>query len=128
MMQLNADEFKKSKYLCVADAVQRVGDDELVCEMLGMLNSSIEKDWSDFEAYLNTEQFILAANILHGMKGTVPIFSDKKTGEVMQKTESLLRDAIDGLELKSAIEELRCQTLGFMAELKLWVKQQNQSP
>ena len=127
-MQLNTNELVKNKYLCVADAVQRVGDEELVHEMLIMLNSSIQKDWSDFEKYFSTNQFTLAANILHGMKGTIPIFSDKKTEEVMHTTESLLRGATKELELKKAIDELHFQMLGFTAELKLWVKWQNESP
>lgn len=127
-MQLNTNEFVKSNYLRVADAIQRVGDEELVHEMLIMLNSSIEKDWSDFENNLSTNQYTLAANILHGMKGTIPIFSDKKTEEVMQKTETLLRSAANGLEPKKNVDELRFQMQGFMSELKFWVKWQSQSP
>ena len=49
MMPANSNEFTKNTYLCVAEAIQRVGDEELVYEMLIMLNASIMKDWSDFE-------------------------------------------------------------------------------
>jgi HPt (histidine-containing phosphotransfer) domain-containing protein len=125
MMQLNTNEFVENKYLRITDAVQRVGDEELVHEMLIMLNASIEQDWSDFEMNFSTNQCTLAANILHGMKGTIPIFSDKKTEEVIQKTESLLRIAANELELKKTVDELRFQMLGFMSELKFWVKWQN---
>lgn len=128
MMQLNTNEFVENQYLRVADAVQRVGDEELVHEMLIMLNASIQKDWSDFEMNFSKNQCTLAANILHGMKGTIPIFSDKKTEEVIQKTESLLRSAPNELELKKAVDVLRFQMSGFMSELKFWVKWQNQSP
>lgn len=127
-MQLHTTEFVKTNYLRIAEAVQRVGDEQLVQEMLIMLNVSIEKDWSDFENNLNTNQYTLAANILHGMKGTIPIFSDKKTEEFMQKTETLLRSAASELELKKTVDELRFQMLGFMSELKFWVKWQSQSP
>ena len=128
MIQLNTNELVMSNYLRITDAVLRVGDEELVHEMLFMLDSSVEKDWFEFEKNFNINQYTLAANILHGMKGTIPIFSDKKTEEIMQKTETLLRSTVNELELKKTVDELSFQMLGFRTELKLWVKRQNQSP
>jgi hypothetical protein len=93
-----------------------------------MLNSSIDNDWSEFEKYSSANQYTLAANILHGMKGTIPIFSDKKTEEVILKTESLLLRPTNETELKRVLLELRFQMLGFISELKVWVKMQNESP
>jgi hypothetical protein len=58
------------------------------------------------------------------MKGTIPIFSDKKTEETMHKTEALLRAAAREFDLNSAIEDLSFQMHGFMSELDLWVKTQ----
>jgi HPt (histidine-containing phosphotransfer) domain-containing protein len=124
MMQQNNDEYAKNTYLCVADAIQRVCDEELVHEMLIMLHASIHNDWSEFEVCSKTNQYTLAANILHAMKGTIPIFSDKKTEEIMHKTEALLRVTANESDLKSAIEDLRFQMKGFMSELDLWVKMQ----
>ena len=115
-------------YLCLEEAVQRVCDEELAHEMLIMLNSSIDNDWSEFEKYSSANQYTLAANILHGMKGTIPIFSDKKTEEVILKTESLLLRPTNETELKKVLLELRFQMLGFISELKVWVKMQNESP
>ncbi len=128
MIQKSNNEFVKHTYLCVADAIERVCDEELVHELLFMLNSSIDKDWSEFEKKFNTNQHILAADILHGMKGTIPIFSDKKMEDIMQKTELLLRTATSEIELKKVVEELRFQILGFTAELKSWAKKKNHSP
>jgi HPt (histidine-containing phosphotransfer) domain-containing protein len=128
MMQENTSELVQNNYLCVADAIQKVCDAELVHEMLNMLDASIEGDWATFEKYINTNQYVLAANILHGMKGTVPIFSDRKTEAAMQKTESLLRNHVNGVELENTVKELSFQMMGFMAELKLWVKWQYQLP
>lgn len=125
MMQENTNELIKYTYLCLEEAVQRVCDEELVHEMLIMLNSSIESDWSEFEKYSNANQYTLAANILHGMKGTIPIFSDKKTEEAILKTESLLLSPTDETELKKVLLELRYQMLGFISDLKVWVKMQN---
>lgn len=124
MMQQNNDEYAKYTYLCVADAIQRVCDEELVHEMLIMLHASIHTDWSEFEDFLKTHQYTSAANILHGMKGTIPIFSDKKTEEMMHKTEALLRVVANESDLKSAVEDLCFQMKGFMSELDLWVKMQ----
>ncbi len=124
MMQQNNDECVNNTYLCVADAVQRVCDEELVHEMLVMLHGSVRKDWSEFEVFFKTHQYTLAANSLHAMKGTIPIFSDKKTEETMHKTEALLRAAAREFDLKSAIEDLSFQMHGFMSELDLWVKTQ----
>ena len=116
----------KYVYLLVAEAIQKTCDEELVYEMLVMLNSSIEKDWAEFVDCFNLKQFTAAANILHGMKGAIPIFSDKKTEVVLQKTESLLRSATaNEFELQKATEELRVQLHGFIAELKHWVQLQN---
>jgi HPt (histidine-containing phosphotransfer) domain-containing protein len=128
MMQENTTELTQNNYLCVADAIQKVCDAELVYEMLNMLDVSIGSDWATFEKYVGNNQYELAANILHGMKGTVPIFSDKKTEAVMQKTESLLRNHVGGVELENTVKELSFQMIGFMAELKLWVKWQDQLP
>ncbi len=114
-----------SKYLCIEDAIERVGDKELVHEMLTMLDSSIENDWLEFENYLNTNQYAQAANILHGMKGTIPIFSDNKTEEIMQKADALLRVVDNELVLKKTMEELSVHVQGFIADLKQWVIKQN---
>ena len=127
-MQENTNEFMQFTYLCLEEAVQRVCDEELAHEMLIMLNSSIDNDWSEFEKYSSANQYTLAANILHGMKGTIPIFSDKKTEEVILKTESLLLRPTNETELKKVLLELRFQMLGFISELKVWVKMQNESP
>lgn len=125
MIQPKTNELVKNKYLCLEDAIERVGDEELVHEMLTMLNSSIENDWAEFEKYLNANQYAQAANILHGMKGTVPIFSDKKTEEVMQKADALLRGVDNELALKKTMEELSVHIQGFIADLKQWVIKQN---
>lgn len=124
-MQENTNELIKYRYLCLEEAVQRVCDEELVHEMLIMLNSSIDYDWSEFEKYSSANQYTLAANILHGMKGTIPIFSDKKTEEAILKTESLLLSPSDETELEKVLSELRYQMLGFISDLKVWVKMQN---
>lgn len=115
----------KNKYLCLEDAIERVGDEELVHEMLTMLDSSIENDWAEFEKYLNTNQYAQAANTLHGMKGTIPIFADKKTEEVMHKADALLRGVGNEFALKNTMEELRVHVQGFITDLKQWVIKQN---
>jgi HPt (histidine-containing phosphotransfer) domain-containing protein len=115
----------KNKYLCLDDAIERVGDEELVHEMLTLLDSSIENDWSEFEKYLTTNQYEQAAKILHEMKGTIPIFSDKKTEEVIRKTDELLRVFDNELVLKKTVDELRVHVQGFITDLKQWVIKQN---
>jgi HPt (histidine-containing phosphotransfer) domain-containing protein len=125
MIQPNTNEMENSKYLYIEGAIKRVGDEELVHEMLTMLNSSIENDWLEFEKYLNTNQYAQAANILHGMKGTIPIFSDKKTEEVMQKADALLRVVDNELALKKTMKELSVHVQGFIADLKQWAIKQN---
>jgi hypothetical protein len=125
MTQENTNELIKYEYLCLEEAVQRVCDEELVHEMLIMLNSSIDNDWAEFGRYSSNNQYTSAANILHGMKGIIPIFTDKKTEEIILKTESLLLRPANEIELNKALQELRCQMLGFMSELKMWVKMQN---
>jgi HPt (histidine-containing phosphotransfer) domain-containing protein len=126
MLQQNNVSDQKYFYLCVPEAIQRVCDEELVHEMLLMLNGSIENDWSEFENHLKKHEYALAANILHGMKGTIPIFSDKKTEEAIQHTEVLLRqNEINATELKNPVEMLRFQMAGFIAELKRWAESLN---
>jgi HPt (histidine-containing phosphotransfer) domain-containing protein len=108
-------------YLCVPEAIQRVCDEELVREMLLMLNGSIENDWAKFKNHLNMHQYAPAANILHEMKGTVPIFSDKKTEEAIQQAEILLRqNEISAIEIKNSMAILHFQMTGFITELKRW--------
>jgi HPt (histidine-containing phosphotransfer) domain-containing protein len=124
MMQENNDVCANNTYLHVEDAVQRVCDEELVHEMLMMLHASIQHDWSEVEELLKNCQYTSAANILHGMKGTIPIFSDKKTEEMMQKTEALLRTSFSESDFKNALEGLRFQMNGFISELDVWVKAQ----
>jgi hypothetical protein len=124
MMQQNIDERANNNYLYVAEAVKKVCDIDLVHEMLFMLHASIQNDWSEFENFSKLRQFASAANVLHGMKGTIPIFSDRKTEEIMQKTESLLRTSSSESDIKSSTDDLRFQMQGFMYELDLWVKAQ----
>jgi HPt (histidine-containing phosphotransfer) domain-containing protein len=119
---------KKNTHLCIEQAIQKVCDEDLVYELLIMLNSSIEDDWSEFEKCLNTNQYKRAANILHGMKGTIPIFSNKNTEAAILKTESLLLGTNNEPALEQSIIELYSQMQGFMSELKMWVKMQNQLP
>ena len=119
---------KKNTHLCIEQAIQKVCDEDLVYELLIMLNSSIEDDWSEFEKCLNTNQYKQAANILHGMKGTIPIFSNKNTETAILKTESLLLGTNNEPALEQSIIELCSQMQGFMSELKMWVKMQNQLP
>jgi HPt (histidine-containing phosphotransfer) domain-containing protein len=122
-LQQNNVSDQKYFYLCVPEAIQRVCDEELVHEMLLMLNVSIENDWSEFENHLNKHQYALAANILHEMKGTIPIFSDKKTEEAIQQTEVLLRqNEINAIEFKNSLAILHFQMTGFIAELKCWAE------
>jgi HPt (histidine-containing phosphotransfer) domain-containing protein len=125
MTKINAKEPKK-KFLCIESAIQLVCDKELAHQMLTMLNESIKNDWLAFEACLDSKQYLNAANILHGIKGTVPIFSDKKTEEVILKVELLLLRPVNESELEKALLELRFRILGFMSEVKMWVKIQNQ--
>jgi HPt (histidine-containing phosphotransfer) domain-containing protein len=126
LLQQNNILDQKYVYLCVPEAIQRVCDEELVHEMLLMLNGSIENDWSEFEKHLNKHEYTVAANILHGMKGTIPIFSDKKTEDAIQQTEVLLRqNEINATVVKNSVESLRFQMTGFIAELKRWVESLN---
>jgi hypothetical protein len=125
MTKINFNEPEKKRFLCIENAIQLVCDEELVHEMLNMLNASIKNDWSAFEAYLNTKQHLKAANVLHGMKGIIPIFADKKTGEVILKAELLLLKPTNEIELKKVLLELQFQMLGFISELKVWVSIQN---
>lgn len=118
----------KNTHLCIEQAIQKVCDEDLVYELLNMLNSSIEDDWSEFETCLSTSQYKQAANILHGMKGTIPIFSNKNTEEAILKTEALLLGSNNEPALEQSIIELCSQMQGFMSELKMWVKMQNQLP
>lgn len=114
---------QKYFYLRVPEAIEKVCDEELVHEMLLMLNASIESDWAEFENHLNRHQYALAADILHGMKGTIPIFSDKKTEEAIKQTEVLLRQyEINAIELKNSVAILHFQMTGFIAELKCWAE------
>ena len=125
LQQDNVSE-QKCFYLCVPEAIQKVGDEELVHEMLLMLNGSIENDWSEFENHLNKHEYSLAAHTLHGMKGTIPIFSDKKTDDAIQQTEVLLKqNEISAIGLKNAVDILRFQMTGFIAELKCWADSLN---
>jgi hypothetical protein len=57
------------------------------------------------------------------MKGTIPIFSDKKTEEAIQQTEVLLRqNEINAIEFKNSLAILHFQMTGFIAELKCWAE------
>jgi HPt (histidine-containing phosphotransfer) domain-containing protein len=109
-------------YLKLEEALVRIGDEELVSEMLHMLQQSIQQDWLKFEDFVATHRYSEAGKILHILKGTVPFFTAYETVEVMQRVEKLLKSNNIDLPETIFLSELRVHIVGFMSDLNAWVE------
>jgi HPt (histidine-containing phosphotransfer) domain-containing protein len=113
------------KYLKLEEALARIGDKELMHEMLLLLHLSIEKDWRDFEDHMAAHRYSEAGKLLHILKGSVPFFTGSEITETMQHVEKYLkkhnRDSADAV----FVPELRTHVVGFIADLNRWVENTN---
>lgn len=115
------------KYLNLEEAVKRIGDADLVNEMLHMLNESMEQDWFGFEHHMSTHNYAEAGKILHTLKGTIPFFTDEETANVLNQMESLLKKTKNETDFTLQFRDLRVHVNGFMTDLKTWAGNERNS-
>jgi HPt (histidine-containing phosphotransfer) domain-containing protein len=109
-------------YLNLPVATQRIGDADLVNEMLVMLQASLPKDWQDFLSLMTEHKFIEAEKILHQMKGTIPFFTDEITSQLLHTLDALLKNATDTAQIQEQQRLLQTRMNGFQAELDAWYR------
>lgn len=107
-------------YLNLPIAIQRIGDAELVDEMLVMLHQSLPEDWQSFIDFMRQEKLIEAEKIIHQLKGTIPFFSDGTTADLLQHMDVLLKNATNKDQIHEKFTALQSRMHGFQVELDDW--------
>jgi HPt (histidine-containing phosphotransfer) domain-containing protein len=107
-------------YLNLPVAIQRIGDAELVEEMLVMLHKSLPQDWQACETLLAENELLEAEKVIHQIKGTIPFFSDEMTADLLQQMDVLLKTATDIEQVREKFTILQTRMNGFQIELNDW--------
>jgi hypothetical protein len=108
-------------YLDLNASIQRIGDKELVDEMLALLHQSLETDWQIFEGLMTARRFAEAEKVLHQLKGVIPLFSDENTASVLNHLDALLKDTSDAIGIQDEFVILQLRMQGFQTELDDWM-------
>jgi HPt (histidine-containing phosphotransfer) domain-containing protein len=107
-------------YLDLKTVAESLGDDALVSELLCLLHDRLPDDWAAFEKSLNENQISPAVGIIHSIKGTVPMFSDKQTTSLINLMEEGLRTQGLSGEVKELFLSLQLRMQRFILELGQW--------
>ncbi len=108
------------RYLDLKTATENFGDDALLSELLCLLHDRLSGDWAAFEKSFNEHQITPALEIIHSIKGTVPMFADKLTTSFISLMEEKLRTKGLNDEVQELFLSLQLRMQEFIVELGQW--------
>ena len=109
------------KYLDIKGAQDRLGDDELLQQMLEMLAESLPEETTQFNALMAENKLQEAARVLHKIKGVIPLFCDEATVRILQQLEVMLQQNEDTPEMREKLAALLERLDQFKSELTQWL-------
>ena len=109
------------KYLDIKGAQDRLGDDELLQQMLEMLAESLPEETTQFNALMAENKLQEAARVLHKIKGVIPLFCDEATVRILQQLEVMLQHNEDTPEMREKLAALLERLDQFKSELTQWL-------
>lgn len=113
------------KYLDIDGARDRLGDDELLQQMLAMLSESLPDELAQFNALMAENKLQPASRVLHKIKGVIPLFCDESTVRILQQLELMLQQNEDTPEMREKLTSL-LERLGiFKSEVQHWLINQS---
>lgn len=113
------------KYLDINGARDRLGDDELLQQMLVMLSESLPEETAQFNALMAENNLHAAARVLHKIKGVIPLFCDEATVRILQQLEVMLQQNEDTPEMREKLTALLERLDQFKSELMQWLSEQS---
>jgi HPt (histidine-containing phosphotransfer) domain-containing protein len=79
-------------YLDIARALEQIGDQQVLCSMLPMLQELLERDVPQVRQFLADGDVRSANPLLHSLKGCLPIFCNPTLCEQLAHVEHLSKD------------------------------------
>ncbi len=90
-MHPNLGDTGSFQVLNLQGALEFLGDTQAVCDLLGPLAQSLEKDIADLEQLLAQSDLLAAAGVLHSLKGFLPVFCYAAFSEQLAGVEKKIR-------------------------------------
>ena len=90
-MHANLGDTGSFQVLNLQGALEFLGDVQAVCELLGPLVQSLDKDIADLEQMLAQGDLLGAAGLLHSLKGFIPVFCHATFAEQLAGVEKRIR-------------------------------------
>jgi signal transduction histidine kinase/CheY-like chemotaxis protein len=118
---ISSSQETNMKYLDINGARDRLGDDELLQQMLVMLSESLPDETAQFNALMAENNLQAAARVLHKIKGVIPLFCDEQTVRILQQLEVMLQQNEDTPEMRENLTALLERLNQFKAELMQWL-------
>lgn len=108
-------------YLDQARAVSQLGDADALPPMLTMLEESLERDIPAIDACIKSGDMVGANQLLHPIKGFLPIFCGDGLCDELSHAESLSKGS-SAQELSQAYAGLRPKLVALLAEVTAFLQ------
>lgn len=90
-MQVSVGDTGGFQVLNPQGALEFLGDTQAVCDLLGALAQSLEKDIANLEQLLAQGDLLAAAGVLHSLKGFLPVFCHAAFNAQLARVEKKIR-------------------------------------